>query len=308
MNAYAQAGIELDGTVLRYAEVEHYATNYRLLRLGSCDFDFDVAEQLLRAEDPEHLETIAMALGDVFRGSLAQHFNIVLHPPSCQSFSAPVLSGSPADKLEAHLLHEAELLTATDTQHALHITTTRLYTQPLSAERELDWFHVLVLPEERAARFKEITGPLAYADYHLALSTQAAAAVVRRIEHKTLPPRQRTDQPYTLAIGQYTSHLEYTLCYNGEWRHSHHTRAGTALDAAFFATTLLNHLHLSTSAIGRIFIYGTPDPLEAFAPYSDLFGVVPEVLNPIAAVDLDPASLDESFAATAYVPCIGTAL
>lgn len=308
MNAYAQAGIELDGTVLRYAEVEHYATNYRLLRLGSCDFDFDVAEQLLHASESEHLETIATALGDVFRGSLARQFNIVLHPPACHSFFAPVLTGHTEDKLEAHLLHEAELLTASNTSEALQVTTTSLYTQRLSAERELEWFHVLVLQEAVQARFARIAEKLPYPHYRLNLSTGAAAAVVGRIEHKTLPPTHRTDQPYTLAIGQYDSHFEYTLCHNGQWRHSHHTRSGTALDAAYFATRFLKHLRVPHHEIGRIFVYGKRNSLDDFAPYADLFGCAAERLNPILAVDLDPASLDDSFAAESYVPCIGSAL
>lgn len=308
MNAYAQAGIELDGTVLRYAEVEHYATNYRLLRLGSCDFDFDVADQLLHADEPEHLETIASALSDVFRGSLARQFNMVVHPLSCHSFFAPVLAGSPADKLDAHLLHEAELLTAPDTSTALHVTTTALYTQRLSAKRQLEWFHVLVLPDAIQARFAQIAAQLPYPQYRLNLSTAAAAAVVHRIEHKTLPPTRRTEKPYTLAIGQYETHLEYTLCCEGQWRHSHHTRSGTALDAAYFAMRFLDHLRISPHQIGRLFIYGKCNSLEEFAPYIDLFGCAAERLNPILAVDLDPASLDDSFAAESYVPCIGVAL
>ena len=52
MDVRARAGIDIYGTVLRYAEVEQRGPRYRLLRLGSCDFDFDIAEAVLQGNPP----------------------------------------------------------------------------------------------------------------------------------------------------------------------------------------------------------------------------------------------------------------
>ena len=66
MDVRARAGIDIYGTVLRYAEVEQRGPRYQLLRLGSCDFDFDIAEAMLQASPPEHVNLLF--LNDTFGG------------------------------------------------------------------------------------------------------------------------------------------------------------------------------------------------------------------------------------------------
>jgi len=80
MDVRARAGIDIYGTVLRYAEVEQRGPRYQLLRLGSCDFDFDIAEAMLQASSPEHIEALTDALNDVFEGSIAARLHVTLHP------------------------------------------------------------------------------------------------------------------------------------------------------------------------------------------------------------------------------------
>ena len=67
---YAVAGIEFDGTVLRYAEIERVGDGLRLLRLGECDFPFEPFS-VLRDGDEEGLDILQEALGDVYHGSQA---------------------------------------------------------------------------------------------------------------------------------------------------------------------------------------------------------------------------------------------
>ena len=64
MEARARAGIELHDTALRYAELERRGDRYQLLRLGSCDFDFGVLDEL-QAEAPRYLDIVGEALRDV---------------------------------------------------------------------------------------------------------------------------------------------------------------------------------------------------------------------------------------------------
>ena len=42
METPARAGIDVYGSALRYVELERFGARYRLLRLGRCDFDFDI--------------------------------------------------------------------------------------------------------------------------------------------------------------------------------------------------------------------------------------------------------------------------
>src|SRR5690606_10565174 len=93
MDAQARAGIEFSDTVLRYAEVEQYGSRYRLLRLGTCDFDFRLVEDLLQRHDPDAIEVVREALQDVFSGSIASTLHAALHPALTTSFFTSVPSG-----------------------------------------------------------------------------------------------------------------------------------------------------------------------------------------------------------------------
>ena len=111
MDVRARAGIDIYGTVLRYAEVEQRGPRYQLLRLGSCDFDFDIAEAMLQASPPEHIEALTDALNDVFEGSVASRLHVTLHPPTCYSFFTALPVEAPVEERKKRLLRDAALLT-----------------------------------------------------------------------------------------------------------------------------------------------------------------------------------------------------
>jgi hypothetical protein len=308
MEANARAGIDIYGNVLRYAEVEQYGTRYRLLRLGSCDFDFDVADAVWQADQSGHLSTVAEALADVFAGSAADQFQVTVHPPTCFSFFTPVPAGISDAARKVRLQQEAALLAGTDIP--LRLTADALYSAYVGdpAER-VDWVHVLAVPERIHTRFDRILRSLPQARHRLMVSMQAAAATVGRL----LPLHANggtadAEAPYTLAVGGYGGHVEFTLCHRQRWHFSHFTDTGPAADLAYYAVALLQRLHLHPADVGTLYVYGHPQDTGLADLLERVFHRRPAALNPLEVVDLDAGSLTADFDAEAYVSCMGAAL
>jgi hypothetical protein len=307
MDGQVRAGIDLYGTVLRYAEVERHGGGFHLLRLGSCDFDFDVAHEMLHATHSRHVDTVAEALVDVFEGSTASRLYIMLHPPTCYSFFTPLRADLPEGERRQRVLREAALLMRSGTPQPLRLTADPVYTEQVDARQAFEWFHVLALSEKMQARFERICRSLPQPHHRMTLSMQAVAGAVEQIE-RAAPGAEPRAAPFTLAVGWYPSHVEYSLCRAGRWHFSHYTDAGPPEECAYFAQRLLGRLQVPPAALGRIFLYGSRAEPAAFASLHGVFGLEGEPLNAIRLVDVEPESLATPFDPEAYAPCIGGVL
>lgn len=306
MDVRARAGIDIYDKVLRYAEVEQRGPRYHLLRLGSCDFDFDVAEAVLNASNPEHVEALTDALNDVFEGSVATRLHVTLHPPTCFSFFTALPVEVAKEERKYRLLREAALLTRSGTPQPLRLTADPVYTETLNDREAVEWYHVLALNERLHARFDRICRMLPQSNHRMTLSMHAVANAVERIERRRGERPQ--DAPFSLALGWYPTHVEFTLCRHARWYFSHFSEASTPNDCAYFALALARRLGINQDAVGRIFIYGGYRKTEVFAELADVFPADPEPLNPMDLIDLDADSMAASFDHTAYAPCLGVTL
>lgn len=309
MNAQARAGIEIQGGILRYAEVEQYGTRYRLLRLGSCDFEFDLADELLKGAHSDHLGVIREAIEDVFAGTVAGDLRVAVHPPNGYAFFTPLPTGMSQAQRQERLENEAGLLTLPDTGRSApcRLTADAAYTEAIGDGAYVDWFHVLAVEERVYQRFDNILRVLPRLSYRFMHSMQGAALALHRLGQRgTLI--YDADAPFTLLIGWYPSHIEYTLCYQHEWYFSHYNAAAPPDDTAYFAMALLQQLKLLPNVVGEIYLYGEDLDLGGFGVLQKLFKVEPVLLNPIPVVDMDPSSLAASFPVESYVPCLGVAL
>jgi hypothetical protein len=303
MESQVFSSIDLSWASLRYAEVEHQAGDVRPLRLGSCDFDFNVTRELLHAEAPTHLDVVAEALRDVFAGSKAEQLRIVVHPPEAYSFVTAIPSEwSPPERSE-RFQQEAALLADTQSEAGLHVTASVVH----AADTHLDVepVHVLAVPRDRHARLETVVRRLPHGEGQWMLSTHAAARVMMR----TAPPPLPSETSIGLVVGIYPDYTEYGLLRNGRWYFSHYTEAEEPADATYFATALLDQLGVPRSAVTRIGLYGIGANVNSFAPFETVFGVMPELIDPFGVLGLDSTALQGTdFGAGAYVPCIGAAL
>ena len=142
----------------------------------------------------------------------------------------------------------------------------------------------------------------------MTLSMHAVANAVERIERRGGAGERWQQAPFTLALGWYPTHVEFTLCRHTHWYFSHFGEAAPPSDCAYFALALTSHLGLDPRAVGRVFVYGGFKKADAFSELADLFPAAPEPLNPMQLIDLDQGSMAASFDHAAYAPCLGVAL
>jgi hypothetical protein len=306
MEVRALAGLDLYGTVLRYAEVERYGGQFRLLRLGSCDFEYDILREVFYADDSPHLETIAEAIGGVLEGCAASQVRLVIHPPESYSFFTPLPSNSPTLVYRDRVRSEVELLTQQPIG-AVHLAAEAARTETLDDGERVDWFHVMAIPQGIQKRLKDLLRRLPGTTLRPVSSMQGAAQAVRYLERPS-GGGAAGDAGYALLVGYYPSHIEFSVLHQGTWYFSHHTRPATATDSIFLALTLIRQLRLSVAAFGRVYVYGVAASPTVFDVFPNAMGIVPERLDPMLLMDLEPGSLPAGFDVEAYVPCIGVAL
>jgi hypothetical protein len=208
---------------------------------------------------------------------------------------------------QERLEYEAALLTQPLTQGPYRLTADATHTEALDDGQRMDWFHVLAVEEHIHERFDEVARVWPQARYRLMVSMQGAATALYRQARRTEKPVD-PEKPFSLIIGWYPTHVEYSVCYQRQWYFSHHAAAGAPADTAYFSMALLKQLKLVPSIFSEVYIYGSGVDLAQFSVLEKVFKVRPAGLNPLRVVDLDVNSLAASFEVEAYVPSIGAAL
>ena len=304
MEAHVRAGIDIYGRVLRYAEVEQYGSRYRLLRLGTCDFDFDLVDDVLTSTSAEHVETVSGALRDIFSGSIAASLHVTLHPPACYSFFTPLPANSDSSERKIRLQQEAALLAGTE--QPLHITADAVRSQVLKDGGRVDWVHVLAVGDRIHQRIRALIEPLPHARRRNMVSMHSAATSIAKMQRSG--GEMDADRRYSIAVGTYSDHLEYTLSYDQQWFFSKYTGSVPYEDASYFAVSLLHGFGLTLRNVDRLFIYGNDADPAHFSELRSVAGIEIRRLDPFTFLDLDSGTLSPDFDAESYVGCVGVTL
>lgn len=299
-----RAGIELYGNELRYAKLEPYENRYRLLRLGRCAFEFDVAEEILHGSSRQHLTTVADALRDIFSDRPVPHLHITLHPPSCPTFFTPLPTGLDDYEQEQHLQEEAALLLHPDQPHPLHLTIDPVTLGSMPNGVRVEWVHVLALETTAKAQFDHLMKALPNTSYRLTSSMHAVSKATEQL----LAEQKSNVASYALIVGWYPTHTEFTICYEGEWQQSYFAETKTTIDAAFFGLDLLRRLMIDFASVGHLFVYGQEDNLKAFAPLEAALPCAAQFLSLHQLVALDAANAQTLRDGGSFIPCVAGAL
>ena len=304
-NAKPRAGVEVYGRVMRYAEVRGGgAAPLHLVRLGACDFDFDVAEALLGLAGPTHLDTVATAVREIFADSAARTLAVAVHPWNCTSFFSPLPAGMPPAERFEQLRQEAAMLSDASVARPVRVKATPVRIETLADGQVAHWHHVLRLSDSVHARFDHVAtepeGEGSRWKHDFVDTTAAAAAVVGRRP-------EMDDDAFALAIGVYGSRSEVALCRGATWHYGHHAEAGALEDGAYFVAALLDRLGVDPSDLAHLFLYGDGIDAEAVEGVEALLGLRARPLNPLdmfrpARSGADPLTL------ASYAPVIGALL
>ncbi|HCR49854.1 MAG TPA: hypothetical protein DIW24_09500 [Bacteroidetes bacterium] len=301
-------GIELSGDTLRYAEVQRQAQSWQLVRLGSCGFDFNVAEALLGHEShPEALETLRLALNNVFGEGYSAEVRLALHPNQGYSFYVPVSSGLDEAARARVFLQEARTIVGTETPK-LHFWPQPLYVEEFENGETVTWYHISVVFKDVYNRFAACLQDFNRVRYQfVSLETSVAKVISERMANETEQGRQRL--PFILALGCYESHTEFLLCRLSNLHFSTFAEGIKPEESTRHSLQMMERLHFLPTMVGSIFIYGNPVDITAFASLTYAFGVTPKLLNPMTLMgDLSDRLLDTNTSLSPFVPCLGAAL
>jgi hypothetical protein len=317
MSESTVVAIDIQGARLRFAELQRAENDRRLRRLSERQFAFDAAGDLFHADTPEHLRRITDELGDVLQAGAADEMIVLVHPNDAYSFFTPLSAELSVRDRKRQLVQQAALLTGTRSADELHLDSQTVRTAEDAEGNPVMWVHVLALPEAVHARVGEMASVLPVDRYRWMISTEATTYATARVEltdvTQTLPAAVTQEQalrPFTLAVGQYEGHTEYTLARDRQWFHSLHTEeADTPEDRTYYAAALLNRLEIPLKAVGRLFLYGHRTDPSGHAPLRTIFDVDPDRLNPVETV-VDERSDTERPAPDVgmFVPCVGAAI
>lgn len=284
---------------MRYAEMESTTGRYRLLRLGSCDFEFDVVRLFSDGGSDEEFETVAEAVEDVFMGSLADEFVVSLSPSLCYSFLTSVQTGADEERLRTQVLRETTLVT--DDARPLLVSSEEL---PGRHDDDRSWLQVTAVPQEVQGRLERCLAAFSERQHSYVPSLNAAAALVQLLELRQLSDLENSPR-YSLTIGRFRDHAEFAVCCDGAWIDGHISLSGAPTDTTYFAVALLKKLGVEAHDVQNVYLYGTGRD-EAFSnSLYRVFGTTPEQLNPLTLVGVDPLNQPADFDADAFVPCVG---
>jgi len=303
-----RASIEIYGRIMRYAEAKRGGgAPPQLVRLGACDFDFDVAETILGLAGTTHLQTVGTALREICDGSESAKLVVTVHPWNCTSFFSPLPEGmAPAARFE-QLRQEAAMLSDASVARPVRVKATPVRIERLPNGRRAHWHHVLRLSDSVHARLDHIakrsTATADVVDWpHEFTDTMAAAAAVvaRR-------PEMEESQALALAVGLYGDRAEYVLCRGTSWQFGHYAETGALGDGPYFVAALLDRLGASPSDVEHLYLYGDHVEAGSMQGVERLVDRSVQALNPLDIFGPTRSGADP-FILASYAPVIGALL
>ncbi len=287
---------------MRYSEVEHYGHRYRLLRLGDCDFEFDVSETLFETGEEKNLEIVNDALAEIFLGTTAIRLRMVVHPLTARVFNSFTEAGTEETVINENVAFESAMM------HQQIIgaegrDVIRGATIIGGDEPRVESLHVSEIRESVRRRFDRIASGIPNIEVESISSSLAVSNVLLELSRKG----KRQDE-FELSIGLYDTCTEYTLLRDGEGLFTQHREETDPGDVAYFALHVLNLSQKTKSESTGIQVYGTAVSDEILGTLETVFGRKPYVLNPISVVDLNTDQFDENFRFESFVACLGAAL
>lgn len=307
MASSTRAGIELNGSVVRYAALSGRDESLELLRLGRCDFDFDAGRELLAARADERLEDVAGALRDVFSGLDPEHLRVALSPVACLQFFAPVSrDSSPSERNESLHWQARHLRGEVDTGFKMVVC-------PLDRSRraaEEDWYHVLALDRVVLDNFTRLADAMGGDLRPRFRGTRLTGyQIAARISNGDRPGRaDLSDGRLGVLVGAYADRREYTLVENKGWVAGAVADGPDRQEDAYHVARLLDEFDRGAESVGRVFLYGPETDDADGGSLAEIFPDRRERLDPFQAINIDADQVQEGFAHWEYVPALGVAL
>lgn len=298
MGVTSTAGVEFVGNLMRYAEVEYDGSTYRLLRLGNCEFEFDVADVIYQGHALEMVHTIQNALKDVFKDTVASSFRFVLPSAFLTKFESWLPNQVGQAEMRSQIGFETHLLNGGERGGDIFPGET-----PTSSFQQLDGYCVQHVSQAISTRLKGLCSHLPQLDLQLFPSINATIKSVRK-----LLEMQSIQGGSAVLLGCYPGNTDFIVLKNGLPVKLASRTTPTESDRVYFAHETLAKLHDSTVGPDAVMVYGHNLTSELIELLTSDFGKRVSVLNPSPLVNLDSSRFEQGFPIQAFVPCLGASI
>ena len=289
------AALHIQGRRLRYAEIADTAEGPSVVTLGQHVLEADLTPAILGV-DGEGAQEGLDRLGEVREALSAKRGRVVVPPSAVYSFFVPLPAEVAPRERRQHVLQQTALVTGMGTVTDLHVASSGVRPAREQDGRPYEWVHVLAFPEEARTRFQaafELQEEWAWM-----ISSEASVQVPRA-------DGPEASAPFSLLVGEYDTHTEFSLVREAKWHHAQYTEASEhSEDLGYSLRSFLNGLDVSPAAVGELAAYGDPTTSAHRSVVEAELGREATVLNPFASLMGEEEEEDPS----AFVPCIGAAL
>ncbi len=301
MSEKIRSGISFHGSRMRYAEVEQTGAALRLVRLGSCDFDFD-AEKAALEGTPSRLDIIRQAVSDVFSGTRSIDFTVVLPPRSVISFFSPVSDRAPEAEKKRQL--EADIILVGGRDSALSVSAEPVFSENAGGE-DVTWYQVAAIQAPVRRNMAGVLSDFSGVNNHFMTSMQAATRVAAWIEDRRAGSGAGT---VAAAVGCYDDCTEISILDAGRWRHGVCSKSTLASDVAYALLDELERLDLSAGDLNTVYVYGDRTNGTMATALAAATNAAVTILDPLALFDNHPVDERSSFEPGQYVLAVGASL
>ncbi|MDX1739767.1 MAG: hypothetical protein R3178_00675 [Rhodothermales bacterium] len=304
MSDRIRSGIYFHGPRMRYSEVDQGRSGPKLLRLGSCDFDFD-AEHALLAGPERQLDTIREAVGDVFSGSQSVDVSVVLSATSVISFFSPVSDSASEDEKRQQL--EADTVLIGGHGSALSVVAEPVSTVRRNGDEIVTWYHVAAVPVGMRRRVSGVLSPFSDARHRFTTSLQAGARVAGRLESLAAESSELAASS-AAAVGMFDSHTEISILRSGKWLFGSTLPSSLQSDVAYAILNLVDRSGVGRDDFCRIHTYGDVKRESDAATIGAATAAEVKRMNPLNLFRGGPVKEQHGFDPSDYALCVGAAL
>lgn len=298
MAGISTAGVEFSRDLMRYAEVERREGQFKLVRLGSCEFGFDAAGVLFDGITPQFMGAIRDAMADIFKDTAASRFRFVIPSRRQTRFTTTVPEDVDISVRTDLVGYDASLFTANREGgdiFPLHLQRVR--------DTDLHRFAVSHLDASISQALKQLQPVFPEANLDPVPSLPAAMAAFRQVAHRL----ELSSHPY-LLIGAVEEGYDLILAQGTEPLAVEFLSAASGADLAYHALLFGHRIGLACNDVETVFLYGAQVPEAVTIALAEAFGPRVERINSGVVVGLERDHFGDDYPIESFLPVVGAAI
>ncbi len=295
-DAHTRVGISFSRGVMRYVEVERRESGWGLVRLGSCDFEFNAERELFGSAASRKLDVMRRAVSDVFSSTGVDEVRCVVPAACTTAFRTAVEETATPSERESMLAFEASLLTGGKTGGDLYPTKGNAVGSgaPIPV-------HVYHVDGQISDRVGDVCSVFGDTPLHLVPSATA-------VYHGAWPLIETSAASCVLLLGAYDQYTEYQVIVHATRRADTVIEARDESDRIYFSLDAVRRLGMDVNSVEKVLLHGDRVDGSLMGALHDVWSGRVELANPGPVVNLEEGRLEADFGFEAFLTTVGAAV